>query len=123
MNRLMGDLLVRIAGDMDHPQFQELLILKGIKGHLFRACAKAATTQELSFALQADFLLAQGKVPGSGRGAPTGRSDSEHAIDLGAALMHMEEYDQAVAHFDRGIKEIRDPSRLLTAWNAGLSCT
>ena len=117
MNRLMGDLLVRIAGDMDHPQFQELLVLKGIKGHLFRACAKAATTQELAFALQADFLLAQGKVPGSGRGAPTGRSDSEHAIDLGAALMHMEEYDQAVAHFDRGIKEIRDPSRLLTAWN------
>jgi tetratricopeptide (TPR) repeat protein len=117
MNRLIGDLLVRIAGDMDHPQFQELLILKGIKGHLFRACAKAATTQESAFALQADFLLAQAKVPGSGRSASAGRSDSEHAIELGAALMHMEEYDQAVAHFDRGIKEIRDPSRLLTAWN------
>jgi len=122
MNRLMGDLLVRIAGDMDHPQFQELLILKGIKGHLFRACAKAATTQELAFALQADFLLAQAKAPGSGRGAPAGRSDFEHAIELGAALMHMEEYEQAVAHFDRGIKEIRDPSRLLTAWNSRGIC-
>jgi hypothetical protein len=122
MNRLMGDLLVRIAGDMDHPQFQELLILKGIKGHLFRACAKAATTQELAFALQADFLLAQAKTPGSGRGAPAGRSDFEHAIELGAALMHMEEYEQAVAHFDRGIKEIRDPSRLLTAWNSRGIC-
>lgn len=117
MNRLVGDLLVRMASDMDHPQFQELLVTKGIKGHLFRACAKAATTQELAYTLQADSLLAQAKTPGSGRGPHTGRSDFEHAIELGAALMHMEEYEQAVAQFDRGIKEIRDPSRLLNAWN------
>jgi tetratricopeptide (TPR) repeat protein len=45
------------------------------------------------------------------------RSDFEHAIELGTALMHMEEFEQAVAQFDRGIKEIRDPSRLLSAWN------
>ncbi|OGB95085.1 MAG: hypothetical protein A2Z31_01890 [candidate division NC10 bacterium RBG_16_65_8] len=117
INRLVGDLLVRMAADMDHPQFQELLVMKGIKGHLFRACAKAATTQEVAYTLQADSLLAQARTPGSGRAAQAGRTDSEHAIELGAALMHMEEYEQAVAQFDRGIKEIRDPSRLLNAWN------
>jgi Flp pilus assembly protein TadD len=117
MSRLVGDLMVRMATDMDHPQFQELLISKGIRGHLFRACAKAATTQDLAYALQADTLLAQGKPSGSGRGPQAGRSDSDHAVELGTALMHMEEYEQAVAQFDRGIKEIRDPSRLLNAWN------
>jgi len=118
MNRLLGDLLIRMASDMDHPHFQELLALKGIKGHLFRATAKAATTQELSFSLQADSLLAQAKPGGSGRSTQIGsRNEPEHAIELGTALLHMEEYEQAVAHFDRGIKEIRDPSRLLSAWN------
>ncbi|RPI09209.1 MAG: tetratricopeptide repeat protein [Zetaproteobacteria bacterium] len=117
VNRLVGDLLVRMANDMEHPQFQELLVVKGIKGHLFRACAKAATTQEVAYALQADSLLAQARTSASGRPSPTGRTDSEHALELGTALMHMEEYEQAVAQFDRGIKEIRDPSRLLNAWN------
>ncbi len=117
MNRLVGDLLVRMATDMDHPQFQELLIMRGLKGHLFRACAKGATTQELAYTLQADALLAQAKGPASSRGPQASRGDSEHAIELGTALMHMEEYEQAVAQFDRGIKEIRDPSRLLNAWN------
>jgi len=43
-------------------------------------------------------------------------------IELGAALLHMEEYEQAVAQFDRGIKDLRDPSRLLTAWNQRGMC-
>ena len=109
--------MVRMATDMDHPQFQELLFLKGIRGHLFRVCAKAASTQELAYTLQADALLAQSKPSGANRAAQAGRSDSEHGIDLGTALMHMEEYEQAVTQFDRGIKDIRDPSRLLNAWN------
>jgi tetratricopeptide (TPR) repeat protein len=62
-------------------------------------------------------LLAQAKPTGSGRGPQAGRSDSDQAVELGTALMHMEEYEQAVTQFDRGIKEIRDPSRLLNAWN------
>jgi tetratricopeptide (TPR) repeat protein len=115
-NRLIGDLLARMAADMDHPQFQELLLARGIKGHLFRTSAKAASTQELSYALHADSLLAQTK-PAGVRAAHLVRGESEQAIDLGTALMHMEEYEQAVTHFDRGIKEIRDPSRLLNAWN------
>jgi len=106
-----------MATDMDHPQFQELLTMRGLKGHLFRACAKGATTQELAYTLQADALLAQAKGAASGRGPQASRGDFEHAIELGTALMHMEEYEQAVAQFDRGIKEIRDPSRLLNAWN------
>jgi tetratricopeptide (TPR) repeat protein len=117
MNRLVGDLLARMATDMDHPQFQELLVTRGMKGHLFRASAKAATTQELAYSLQADTLLAQAKSPGAARGQQVGRADFEHAVELGTALMHMEEFEQAVAQFDRGIKEIRDPSRLLSAWN------
>lgn len=117
MNRLVADLLVRMATDMDHPQFQELVAARGIKGHLFRACAKAATTQDLAFNLQADTLLAHPKSAGAPRGQHITRGDFEQAVELGTALMHMEEYEQAVAQFDRGIKEIRDPSRLLNAWN------
>jgi tetratricopeptide (TPR) repeat protein len=117
MMRLVGDLLARMATDMDNPQFQELLVTRGVKGHLFRACAKAATTQELAYNLQADTLLAQAKSAGASRSQPPGRGEHEHAIDLGTALMHMEEFEQAVAQFDRGIKDIRDPSRLLSAWN------
>jgi len=85
-------------------------------GHLFRACAKAASTQEPAYTLQADALLAQSRPSGSGRTAQTGRGDLEHGIDLGTALMHMEEYEQAVASSTRD-REMRDPSRLLNAWN------
>jgi tetratricopeptide (TPR) repeat protein len=118
-NRLIEDLLVRMSGDMEHPHFQDLLGLRGIKGHLFRTIAKAATTQELAFNLQADSLLTQNKAAAPGRPAqPGARNDAEQAVELGMALLHMEEHEQAVAYFDRGIKEIRDPSRLLSAWNS-----
>jgi len=49
--------------------------------------------------------------------AQPARGEPEIYIELGAALLHMEEYERAVAQFDRGIKDLRDPSRLLTAWN------
>ncbi len=116
MSRLVGDLLVRLANDMEQPQFQEALVMKGIKAHLFRASARAASVQEQAFSLQADTLLTQGRPPVA-RGHAPGRADAEHFIELGTALMHMEEFDQAVTQFDRGIKDVRDPSRLLTAWN------
>jgi tetratricopeptide (TPR) repeat protein len=117
MSRLIGDLLVRLANDMEQPQFQEALVMKGIKAHLFRATARAASVQEQTFNLHADTLLTQNRPPAAVRMAGIGRADSEHFIELGTALMHMEEYEQAVAQFDRGIKDLRDPSRLLTAWN------
>jgi tetratricopeptide (TPR) repeat protein len=116
-SRLVGDLLVRLANDMEQPQFQEALALKGIKAHLFRAFARAASVQEQTFSLHADTLLTQGRAPVTVRTNPSGRAESEHFIELGTALMHMEEYEQAVSQFDRGIKDLRDPSRLLTAWN------
>lgn len=114
--RLVGDLLVRLAGDMEQPPFQELLTTKGLKAFLFRASARAATTQEAAFDFRADTLVALGRPAGSGRPAAT-RGESEHLVDLGTALMHMKEYEQAVSCFERGTKEIKDPSRLLTAWN------
>jgi hypothetical protein len=117
MSRLLGDLLVRFGNDMDHPQFQELLAAKGIKVHLFRATAKAATVQDLAFSLQADSLLTLGRPAMGVRTGQTPQAEPEHFIDLGTALLHMEEYEQAVVQFDRGIKDVRDPSRLLTAWN------
>ena len=117
MSRFLADLLVRMANDMEHPQFQELLAAKGIKAHLFRAAAKAATVQDLSFNLQADSLLSLGRPAAQARSGQPIRGEPEHCIELGAALLHMEEYEQAVAQFDRGIKDLRDPSRLLTAWN------
>lgn len=115
--RLLGDLLVRMANDMEHGQFQELLLAKGIKAHLFRATAKAATVQDLAFNLQADTLLSLGRPAVTARSSQPPRAEPEHFIELGTALLHMEEYEQAVAQFDRGIKDLRDPSRLLTGWN------
>jgi tetratricopeptide (TPR) repeat protein len=117
MSRFIGDLLVRMATDMEHPQFHELLTTRGIKAHLFRASAKAATTQEVAFSFQADSLVALGQPAAGSRSGHTIRGDSEHFIELGTALLHMEEFEQAVAYLDRGIKDIRDPSRLLNAWN------
>ncbi len=117
MSRLLTDLLIRMANDMEHPQFQELLATKGIKAHLFRASAKGATIQELAFNLQADSLLALGRPSATARLGQPVRGDPEHCVELGAALLFMEEHEQAVAQFDRGIKDLRDPSRLLTAWN------
>ncbi len=114
--RLVGDLLVRLASDMDQPQFQELLAAKGLKTHLFHSSARAASTQELAFDLQAESLIAIGR-PAPGVRAAAAKGESEHFVELGTALMHMREYEQAVASFDRGLKEIKDPSRLLTAWN------
>jgi tetratricopeptide (TPR) repeat protein len=117
MNRLLGDLLVRMANDMDQPQFQELLVTKGIKVHLLRTSAKAATINELWFNLEAESLLALGRTVPPTRTAQPARVEVENFIDLGTSLLHAGEYEQAVAQFDRGIKEVRDPSRLLTAWN------
>lgn len=117
MSRLLADLLIRSSNDVDHPQFQELLAAKGIKAHLFRTFAKGATVQDLAFSLQADALLSLGRPSAIARTGQPGRGEPEHYIDLGAALLHMEEYEQAVAQLDRGIKDLRDPSRLLTAWN------
>jgi tetratricopeptide (TPR) repeat protein len=113
---LVGDLLIRLAGDMEQPQFQELLTAKGLKAHLFRASARGANTEELEFDLQAESLFAIGRPSQAGRGSGA-RVESEHCVELGTALMHMREYEQAVVNFDRGIKEIKDPSRLITAWN------
>ncbi len=117
MSRLLGDFLLRMANDMDHPQFQEILAAKGIKVYLYRAAAKAATIQDLAFSLQADTQLSMARPTAAPRSTQPARSEPEVHIELGAALLHMEEYEQAVAQFDRGIKDLRDPSRLLTAWN------
>ncbi len=117
MQRLLADLLVRMANDMEQPQFQELLVTKGVKVHLLRMIAKGATINDLWFNLDAESLLALGRTGGASRSAQTGRVETDHFIDLGTALLHAGEYEQAVAQFDRGIKEVRDPSRLLTAWN------
>ncbi|HYL81744.1 MAG TPA: tetratricopeptide repeat protein [Candidatus Acidoferrum sp.] len=117
MSRLLGDLLSRMANDMEQPQFQELLATKGIKAHLYRTVARAATVNDLAFNLQADTLFSLGRPTSAPRPGQILRGEPEHFIELGTALMHMEEYEQAVAQFDRGIKDIKDPSRLLTAWN------
>jgi tetratricopeptide (TPR) repeat protein len=117
MSRLLADVLIRMPNDMDQLQFQELLAIRGIKAHLFRTSARAASVQELSFNLQAETLIALGRPAAAGRPGQSPRGEPEHFIDLGTALLHMEEYEQAVVQFDRGIKEVKDPSRLLTAWN------
>jgi len=78
LSRLLGDLLARLTNDMDHPQFQELLAARGIKAHLFRTTAKAASVQDLTFHLQADTLVSLGKGPPPGPPRPRASTRAQH---------------------------------------------
>jgi tetratricopeptide (TPR) repeat protein len=38
------------------------------------------------------------------------------------ALMHIQEFDYAIELFDRAIKDLKDPSKLLEAWHSKGTC-
>jgi tetratricopeptide (TPR) repeat protein len=99
---------------MQNPHFTDLLGGRGIKAHLFRATAKAATLTGMAYSLHAEALTPLGKPGATGR---TGGGEAGHFVDYGQALMHMEEHEAAVAQFDRGLRDLKDPQRLAPAWS------
>ena len=113
LGRLQSDLIAHLLGDMQNPHFFDLMGSRGIKAHLFRASAKAATLGGTAYHLHAEALTPLGKPAQSGR---TGGGEANHFVDYGQALMHMEEYEAAVAQFERGLRDLKDPFRLTAAW-------
>ena len=118
LGRLQSDLIFHLLGDTQNPHFFDLIGSRGIKAHLFRATAKAATLGGTAYHLHTEALTPLGKPGPPGR---TGSGEANHFVDYGQALMHMEEYEPAVAQFDRGLRDLKDPFRLTAAWtNRGI---
>ncbi len=128
LSRLYSDLLVRYASDLQDNRFDEVLRHKGVRGHLYRITAKAASAEELFFSMKGESYLtlpglaAAGAVAPKGVGVPATGPNGDTALSNGKALMHMQEYDYAVELFDRAIKDVKDPNKLLEAWNAKGTC-
>lgn len=118
--RLHSDLICHLMGDMQNPHFTDLMGSRGIKAHLFRVSAKSATLNGIAYHLRAEAITPLGK-PGTPGRAGTGGGEASHFVDYGQALMHMEEYEAAVAQFDRGLRELRDSLKQTAAWtNRGI---
>jgi hypothetical protein len=116
--RLQSELILALLGDMQSPHFADLINTRGIKAYLFRATAKAATLTGTAYRLQAETLTPLGKPGAAGR--PGG--EANHFVDYGQALMHMEEHEAAVAQFDRGLRDLKDPLRVTAAWTSRGIC-
>lgn len=113
LGRLQADLVFHLLQDMQNPHFLDLMGSRGVKASLVRAMAKAATLSGPAYRLEVEAVTPLGK-PG-----PPGRAvggEANHFVDYGQALMHMEEYEAAVAQFDRGLRDLRDPLRLTATW-------
>ncbi len=127
LGRLYSDLLVRYASDLQDSRFDEVLRHKGVRGHLYRITAKAASDEELFFSMKGESYLsltgvgAAGAVPQKAAG-PAPDRNGDAALGNGKALMHMQEFELAVELFDRAIKEAKDPNKLLEAWNNKGTC-
>ncbi len=120
LGRLHSDLIFHLLGDMQNPHFFDLMGGRGIKAYLFRATAKAATLSGTAYHLRAETITPMGKPGAPGR-AGSGSGEAGHFVDYGQALMHMEEYEPAVAQFDRGLRDLKDPLKLTAAWtNRGI---
>ncbi|MFQ5961350.1 MAG: tetratricopeptide repeat protein, partial [Candidatus Methylomirabilales bacterium] len=44
-------------------------------------------------------------------------TEAELALEFGAVMRLIQEYDHAVQYLDQAIRELKDPARLKTAWN------
>lgn len=127
LGRLYSDLLLRYGEDLQDSRFEEVLRHKAVRGHLYRITAKAATAEELFFSLKGESYLplsglaAQGAIPRKAAG-PAPPPSGDAALINGKALMHMQEFDYAVELFDRAIKDVKDPKKLLEAWNSKGTC-
>jgi tetratricopeptide (TPR) repeat protein len=115
---LTAELARRFLRDTDEPGLDQVLAARGIRSILTRLTVKAAAVQEPYFAAGAESLRTLPKPAGSraGPGTPL-PPEVETALELGAATMHMAEYDHAIGYLERAIKELKDPHWLKTAWN------
>jgi tetratricopeptide (TPR) repeat protein len=127
LSKFYSDLLLRLGGDLQDSRFEDALRNKAVRGHLYRITVKAATADELFFSINGESYLplspaaAPGPIPKRVPG-PTPAPSGEAALSNGKALMHMQEYDYALELFDRAIKNIKEPKRLLEAWNSKGIC-
>jgi tetratricopeptide (TPR) repeat protein len=115
LGRLQSDLIFHLMGDMQNPHFLDLMGSRGIKAYLLRATAKGATLSGTAYHLRTETITPLGKPAAPGR-AGGASGEAAHFVDYGQALMHMEEYEAAVAQFDRGLRDLRDPLKLTSAW-------
>jgi hypothetical protein len=114
----------RFLRDAEDPALDAVLAARGIRSVLTRITVKAAAVQEPHFGAAAESLRTLPKLAGTAACAGTPlRPEVESALELGAATMHMAEYDHAIAYLERAIKDLKDPQSLKTAWNnKGLCC-
>lgn len=115
---LTAALARRFLRDTEEPGLDAVLAARGIRSILTRTTVKAAAVQEPYFAAAAESLRTLPKAAGTpaGPGTPL-PPEVEIALELGAATMHMAEYDHAIAYLERAIKELKAPHWLKTAWN------
>jgi tetratricopeptide (TPR) repeat protein len=127
LSKLYSNLLLRYASDVQDSRFDEVLRHKGVRGHLYQITAKAASAEELFFSIKGESYLALAVPPATGTatqkvvGHP-GAINGDTLLGNAKALMHIREFDCAVELFDRAIKDLKDPSRLLEAWHCKGSC-
>jgi len=127
LGKLYSDLLLRYASDLQDSRFEDMLRHKGVRGHLYRVTAKAASAEELFFSMKGDSYLTLTGLSAAGTIAPkvvgpTGAPNGDIALSNGKALMHMQEFDYAVELLDRAIKDMKDPKKLLEAWHSKGVC-
>lgn len=127
VSKLYSNLLLRYASDVQDSRFDDVLRHKGVRGHLYRMTAKAASAEELFFSMKGESYPTLAVPPAAGtlaqRGVgPAVGMNGDTLLCNGKALMHMQEYDYAVELFDRAIKELKDPSKLLEAWHCKGIC-
>ncbi|MBZ0159165.1 MAG: tetratricopeptide repeat protein [bacterium] len=127
LSKLYSNLLLRYASDVQDSRFDEMLRHKGVRGHLYRITAQAASAEELFFSIKGESYLALAVPPATGAATQKGVGspsslNGDTLLSNGKALMHIQEFDCAVELFDRAIKELTDPSKLMEAWHCKGSC-
>lgn len=127
LSKLYSNLLLRYASDVQDSRFDEVLRHKGIRGHLYRITAKAASAEELFFSMKGESYLTLAVPPGAEMTSQKGLGhqnslNGDTLLSNAKALMHIQEFDYAIELFDRAIKDLKDPSKLLEAWHCKGSC-
>lgn len=107
--RFTSDLSLRAITDSLHEEFSTLLAARGVRAYLARTQLKASTLQHPLFALRGYHLHT---LPGERR-VP----EAELALEFGAVMRLIQEYDHAIQYLDQAIRDLKDPARLKTAWN------
>ncbi|MBI2883337.1 MAG: tetratricopeptide repeat protein [Candidatus Methylomirabilis oxyfera] len=127
LSKLYSNLLVRYTSDVQDSRFDEMLRHKGIRGHLYRITAKAASAEEQFFSIKGESYLTLALPSATGTAAQRGLGpphsiNSETLLSNAKALMHIQEFDYAIELFERAIKDLKDPSKLLEAWHCKGTC-